>query len=122
MDDRSSLILLLRDFSAPSRSDWDGEGALSLSNNAIQEAVDFVENLPQHIPLPEATPDPRGRIGLEWHMSKHRVLLVTFGGTGSIAFTAMFGRDDYLSGLTPCAEKARILDLLSRLQSHRNPQ
>lgn len=118
MDDRSSLILLLRDFSALCRADWDQEGALTITSNAIEEAVNFVEHLPQHVPPPEATPDPRGRIALEWHMSKHRVLLVTFGGTGSIAFTAMFGRNDYLSGLTPCAEHARILDLLVRLRSH----
>ncbi len=58
---------LRRIFTEYSVPNWDGEGALPVSEDAYREAESFVKSLPinLNLPLPEISPDNDGEISLE---------------------------------------------------------
>lgn len=47
-------------------ANWDKEGALSLKDQTIDNALIVLSNLPQHINLPDVFVEPDGSIGMDW--------------------------------------------------------
>ncbi|KAF0134247.1 MAG: hypothetical protein FD145_759 [Candidatus Saganbacteria bacterium] len=45
---------------------WDGYGASPISELSAVYAKDFIDLMRDNLPLPEATPQPDGELGLEW--------------------------------------------------------
>lgn len=78
--------------------DWDGYGATPLSVGAYSEARQFIRALPNSWPMPEVVPEPEGSIALEWYKSKARLLILSFNGTGRIAYAGLFSKEEPIHG------------------------
>ena len=88
---KRALDLLRAAYDEGRQEDWNGRGAVAIGEAAYWEALRFLLALPADIPLPEPAPDPEGEIGFEWFLRKGHSYLVTFAGTGTIAYAGMFG-------------------------------
>jgi len=73
---------------------WDGYGALSVSENSLENAKNLVRILPTDIPLPEIEVDPDGEVSFDWYNDADDVFSVSIGETGKLAFAGMFGRNE----------------------------
>jgi hypothetical protein len=71
--------------------DWNGEGALPISEAAIEEARQFLEKLPETTPWPEIIVEPDGYLGLEWYANKWLLYVVSFNGTGTLSCSGLNG-------------------------------
>jgi hypothetical protein len=88
------LYKILAEYSS---ENWDGEGAVAISEKAIIEALRFVKNLPTYVvglPLPEITADNDGEISLEWYKNNREVFVVSISGKNRIAYAGLFGTND----------------------------
>ena len=65
---------------------WDGHGALPLTQLAVFRTEAFIRALPESVPLPEFAPQPDGSISLDWIQSRHRLFSVSVGVTDRLAF------------------------------------
>ncbi|WP_276965145.1 hypothetical protein [Metallibacterium scheffleri] len=73
---------------------WDGEQALPASHAAIGLAADFIRALPDDIDMPDVGVEPDGAVTLDWLPSRHRMLSVSFGGSGNrLAYAWLDGSD-----------------------------
>jgi hypothetical protein len=80
------LLLELDDIKKEcSESDWDGYGALPISKKAINYVGQFILLLP-NLTLPELSPMPNGRMGLEW-TNKDNDLLLSINKKGRLYYT-----------------------------------
>ena len=75
---------------------WDGEGALAISEDVYIEALRFIKNLPTYVdlPLPEINPDNDGELSLEWYRNKRQVFVVSISGKNRITYAGLFGTND----------------------------
>ncbi|MBX7496313.1 hypothetical protein K3172_10650 [Qipengyuania sp. 6B39] len=90
IDDRALLIDELRQYEMLEPG-WDGgEKDVAPSRQAIDEAIQFVENIPPFIDLPEAMVSNDGEVGLFWH-SQGFYLDVGFRGCGECSFFGKAG-------------------------------
>lgn len=89
-DERSLLIDELRQYEQLEPG-WDGtEDDVAPSRIAIDEAINFVENLPPFVHLPEPMVSSDGQVGLFWHDA--RIYLdIGFRGQGECIFFGKFG-------------------------------
>jgi hypothetical protein len=73
---------------------WDGGQALPVDRRAISLAVAFVRALPDECLMPEVAVDPDGAVALDWLVSRHRMLSVSFAGdTDRLAYAWLDGTD-----------------------------
>ncbi|MFP4192126.1 MAG: hypothetical protein ACLFU6_08670 [Candidatus Hydrogenedentota bacterium] len=72
---------------------WDGEGAPPIEPWAVRLAERFIRVLPEDIPMPEPIPEPDGSIGLDWTLSPHQNLSVSFGANARLAYAWLDGSD-----------------------------
>ena len=79
-------------FRTHQRANWDGHGAVSLSQEACTEAIIFLRQLPTAIPRPSVVPNPDGDISLEWYLGKWQLFVVTFSGKGILFYAGVFGK------------------------------
>ena len=77
----SNLAALMDEHGQPN---WDGEGAAPLSPQAARQVMALIRVLPDHLPLPELTPEVDGCISLDWIATRHRSLSVSVDATGSL--------------------------------------
>lgn len=90
-DDRSLLIEELRQYERL-EAGWDGgENDIAPSRATIDEAIQFVENLPPFVALPEPMVSNDGEVGLFWH-SDDLYLDVGFRGCGECSFYGTAGQ------------------------------
>lgn len=80
------------------KPNWDGYGAVPLSEAACTEAILFLKKLPIAIPSPEVIPNPDGDLSLEWYMKKRALFVVTFSGKRLISYAGVFGAGSKLHG------------------------
>jgi hypothetical protein len=76
---------------------WNGEGAVPISEAAIEEARLFLEKLPETIPWPEIIVEPDGYLGLEWYANKWRLYVLSFNGTGTVSCSGLHGSEKVYS-------------------------
>ncbi len=79
-------------------SNWDGEGACGIELGAMFEALRFVEDLPESLPVPEVLPEPDGGLALEWYGAPNLVFIASFKGKGTVVYAGMFGQGNLLRG------------------------
>lgn len=90
VDERALLIDGLRQYEQLANG-WDGGiDDIAPSRAAIDEAIQFVENLPPFIALPEPMVSSDGEVGLFWH-SGGLYLDIGFRGCGECSY---FGKTD----------------------------
>jgi hypothetical protein len=73
-------------------SNWNGEGADPVSNEAIKEARAFLYKFPTTMPLPEVIAEPDGYLGLEWYSNKRLLYVVSFNGQGVLSCSGLIGQ------------------------------
>lgn len=81
-------------------TNWDGDGALPISQKSINYARKFFKALPLSIDVPEPVPEPNGELALVWRQNGYHIAVsisekaeLAFGGrvkSGSIAGTEKF--------------------------------
>jgi hypothetical protein len=76
-----------------SEENWDGYGALPITEDAYREAERLIKSLPltSFIPMPEITPEPNGELGLEWYKENRKTFVVSVSGKNEIVFAGLFG-------------------------------
>ena len=77
---------------------WDGYGALPISQATYAEAERFLIALPSWLPTPKIVPEPEGDIGFEWSFGKNRILAASVNGTNRITYAGLLGTGNKAHG------------------------
>lgn len=96
--------------------DWDGYGAMPVSEAAYQLAYQFLETFPLGTPLPSFGAEPDGHLTMEWHRSSGWTLSISISSEGELHYAALLGtRKAY--GTEPFAGDAprTVMDLIHRV-------
>ena len=76
---------------------WDSEGALKPRKRAVNDALTFLENFPEDVPLPYPEVGRDGDVGIYWdNYEAHTFAQVVFDGDGCFTYIAIIkqpGRD-----------------------------
>ena len=71
---------------------WDGDGANTPSQEAVNDALTFLDGRPGDIPLPYPEEGTEGDVGVYWDIRHAHVFAeVTFEGDGTFAYFAVHG-------------------------------
>lgn len=70
---------------------WDGQGALPVSDESYRAAYRFLEALPLGMTAPSVGVEPDGELTLEWYSSPHRTLSISFSKNGELHYAALLG-------------------------------
>ncbi len=71
---------------------WDGDGAKAPSQEAVNDALTFLDSRPGDIPLPYPEEGAEGDVGVYWDIRHAHVFAeVTFEGDGTYAYFAVHG-------------------------------
>ena len=71
---------------------WDGDGAKAPSQEAVHDALKFLDGKPGDIPLPYPEEGSDGDVGVYWDIRHVNVFVeVTFEGDGTCAYFAVHG-------------------------------
>ena len=74
------------------KENWDGEGAKIPTQESVNDALKFLDNRPDNIPLPYPEEGFDGDAGLYWCNRKAQVFAeVTFDGDNKFSFFAVHG-------------------------------
>lgn len=91
--DRSDSYATLIDAYEDCReSNWDGYDAAPALIDAYISARRVLQGLPSFIPSPEIDVTPQGKILFEWYRAPRKVLTMTIGPTGEMAYALLSGR------------------------------
>ncbi len=73
---------------------WDGGEALPVDRQAIALASAFIRALPDDCDMPDVGVDPDGAVTLDWMVSRHRMLSISFAGNSDrLAYAWIDGTD-----------------------------
>ena len=78
---------------------WDGGDALPVDRQAIVLASAFIRALPNDCDKPEVGVDPDGAVTLDWMVSRHRMLSISFAGNSDRLAYAWIDRADRGNGV-----------------------
>ena len=70
---------------------WDGYGAMPVSEDSHQLALKFLIALPLGMPIPSVGAEPDGQITLEWYRSARRTLSISISPQNELHFAALIG-------------------------------
>jgi len=91
-------------------ANWDGEGALAVSDQVITVAEDILsalfELIPKGTPAPELIPEADGEICINWAIDADKVFSLSIGSHGKINFAGQFGNEGGIHGWRLIDEKA----------------
>ena len=73
------------------KPNWDGYGAMPVSETTYQLAYQFLEALPLGTPLPSIGAEPDGHLTLEWHYSPRWTLSVSISPERELHYAALLG-------------------------------
>ena len=102
------------------QDDWDGNGALALNLEALENAEELVLTLPDGFPIPECAPEPDGSISLDWIISRHRLFSLSVGSSDRLAYAWLDGTDKGhgVARLDGLSLPARILREIQAMVNH----
>jgi hypothetical protein len=87
------------------KSDWDGQGAVAISDQVITVAEQVVMALfallPKGTPAPDLIPETDGEICIGWSVDTDRQLSLSVGAHGKINFAGLFGKEGGIHGWQP---------------------
>jgi hypothetical protein len=84
-----------------SRPNWDGQGAVPVTPQAVAAATRFAAALPAGLVAPEVVPEARGDLGFEWHVNDQRWCVISFRSPEEISWAAKFDADAKADGQIP---------------------
>jgi hypothetical protein len=95
---------------------WDGHGAVAISDETYRLAYQFLEALPLGTPVPSIGAEPDGNMTVEWYRSPRRTLSVSIAPDGDLHYAALLGASKAY-GTEPFfgAMPKVILDLVARV-------
>lgn len=70
---------------------WDGYGAMPVSEATYRLAYQFLEALPLGAPVPSCGAEPDGHLTLEWHRSPRWTLSISVSPEGELHYAALLG-------------------------------
>jgi len=82
---------LLNVSQACSGDNWDGYGAVPITEQTYLQACAFLDALPLGTPAPSVGAEPDGHLTLEWHQSARRTLSVSVSPEGDLHYAALLG-------------------------------
>lgn len=86
-------------------ADWDGDGAIAISDQVIAIARTAIEALftllPKGTPAPDIIPEADGEICISWSVETDRLLSLSIGAHGKINFAGQFGKEGGIHGWQP---------------------
>jgi hypothetical protein len=92
---------------------WDGQGALPVSERTINLAAKLAEclfaMLPKGTPAPDLIPEHDGEICISWTLDADRMFSVSVGTHEKINFSGQFGKGGALHAWQPIDPKNRAL-------------
>jgi hypothetical protein len=94
----SEIERIARECQAPN---WDGYGAVPISEQAKANAQRFVDTLPFRLPPADPAPDPDGDIALCWDFGPGRVFTVSVNKDGLLHFAGLLGEGRERHGVEP---------------------
>lgn len=77
---------------------WDGFGALPVSDFAYDNMYEFLDALPIGTPPPSIAAEPGGSMSAEWRRGPYRVLSVSVSEDRVLHYAAILGRSSSLCG------------------------
>ena len=87
------------------KADWDGQGALAISDQVVTNTEKVVDALfallPKGTPAPEVIPEADGEICISWVVDSDRLLSLSVGAHGKINFAGQFGKEGGIHGWQP---------------------
>jgi hypothetical protein len=85
--------------------DWDGQGAVAISDQVIAVAEKVVVALfaliPKGTPAPDLIPEDDGEICISWAVDADRLLSLSVGAHGKVNFAGLFGKEGGIHGWQP---------------------
>lgn len=95
---------------------WDGYGAVPITQENYSYAYRFIESLPWGVPVPSVGVEPDGCLTLEWHRSPRRTLSISIGSDGDLHYAALLGGSKAYGSEPFFGEPPQtILDLINRV-------
>ena len=86
-------------------ANWDGQGALVITDQVIAIAKKVVGALfailPKSTPAPDLIPEADGEICISWVVDSDRILSISVGAHGKINFAGQFGKEGGIHGWQP---------------------
>ncbi len=80
--------------------DWDGDGAIAVSDLTVDAAIALSTAFPQRLPVPVVSAEPSGEITFEWYKDRTHVAVVAVDGH-FVRWSALAGPDAPRSGAEP---------------------
>ena len=71
--------------------DWDGYGALPVSQVTLQNMQAFLKALPLGFPPPSLGADPNGHLTADWCRGPKSILSISIDGNGLLHYAALLG-------------------------------
>ena len=75
-----------------SRPGWEGYQAAPVSEEAIENALRFLESLPGETGEPSVAAEPDGSISFEWHHDPYHTLSVSITSHAELYYAALLGQ------------------------------
>jgi hypothetical protein len=72
-------------------ANWDGYGAVPVSESVFLDAFNFLKALPLGTPAPSIGAEPDGHITLEWYSSPRQTLSISVSPNGELHYAAIMG-------------------------------
>lgn len=73
------------------KADWDGHGAMPVTQDSWQRAYCLLRAIPPGIHAPTVGAEPDGHITLEWYRSPRRTLSLSVSPEGDLHYAALLG-------------------------------
>ena len=107
--------------SESSEPNWDGYGALAVSEEACANAGRFLRSLPTTYPAPDVAADPDGEIDVTWDYGPKATFSVSIGTDGWLAYAGLFGGNqtfgkEWFSDEIPEAILENLVRLFARVR------
>lgn len=91
---KDTIDFLMETYGECLENNWDGQGASPAKAGALHDALSFIDNLPNTIPMPsDITVDSDGDISMEWRKRKGLIFDISFNGNNEIIYAGIFGTD-----------------------------
>lgn len=97
-DDIAGLHILLDDmYDECKECNWDGYDAYPINELTLEYAHQFIELIPDEIPMPSVGCEPTGDITFEWYKGSDRDVVVSISDSGLVDYVTTIGKE-YFSG------------------------
>ncbi len=71
-------------------NNWDREGALAVSQEAVEVALQLADKLPAGIDDPDVAATPHGEVDFDWMAGRDAMLTISIDSDGTLAWAALF--------------------------------